>query len=275
MTTFPPASCPGQSGGGGRRCVIRSGGRAPARGNGRGPGRWEQWPALSERLFCSHREHDHSARPACGDAPSLRKGAGHGRDGWTRTRDRRALRPGDGHVVTDRFHEHCTSRPHPDAAPDRQGPGGGRRSAWERTQNSTTPTRVNGPRPEQCSLGERTTRRRCSRRARFWWPAVSARQTFRARSPVPNSTIRRAGSGMPPGHSRSAESVIRRPSSLPARSLCSGVRECDLSSAELYDPAAGTWTPSAPMLDARYRHTATRFPSGAVLVAGGYGSPLC
>ena len=41
------------------------------------------------------------------------------------------------------------------------------------------------------------------------------------------------------------------------------------TSAELYDPAAGTWTPAAPLLLARFWHTATRLPSDAVLVAGG------
>jgi len=43
------------------------------------------------------------------------------------------------------------------------------------------------------------------------------------------------------------------------------------SSAELYEPAAGTWTPAAPMLAARAYHSATLFLSGAVLVAGGGG----
>jgi len=42
-----------------------------------------------------------------------------------------------------------------------------------------------------------------------------------------------------------------------------------LSSAELYNPAAGTWSLTAPMPAPRYGGTATLLPSGWVLVAGG------
>ena len=42
-----------------------------------------------------------------------------------------------------------------------------------------------------------------------------------------------------------------------------------LSSAELYDPATGMWTPTADIGAGRYWHTATLLPSGQALVAGG------
>ena len=43
----------------------------------------------------------------------------------------------------------------------------------------------------------------------------------------------------------------------------------DLSSTELYDPAAGTWTSTGPLNIARGYHKAVLLPSGQVLVAGG------
>ncbi|AUX43351.1 uncharacterized protein SOCE26_047990 [Sorangium cellulosum] len=42
-----------------------------------------------------------------------------------------------------------------------------------------------------------------------------------------------------------------------------------LSSAEVFDPASGTWSQVGPMSTARYAHTATRLLDGRVLVLGG------
>jgi N-acetylneuraminic acid mutarotase len=43
----------------------------------------------------------------------------------------------------------------------------------------------------------------------------------------------------------------------------------ELSSAEIYDPGAATWTITASMITARGNYTATLLPNETVLAAGG------
>jgi hypothetical protein len=56
------------------------------------------------------------------------------------------------------------------------------------------------------------------------------------------------------------------------RVLVTGGSDADraVTSAELYDPASGTWSTTEDMLTPRAAHTATLLLDGRVLVMGGY-----
>ncbi|MFK0236635.1 Kelch repeat-containing protein [Streptomyces vinaceus] len=49
----------------------------------------------------------------------------------------------------------------------------------------------------------------------------------------------------------------------------SGVSQSGVTSAEIYDPATGGWTPTGALHEGRFAHSATLLPDGKVLVAGG------
>ena len=51
--------------------------------------------------------------------------------------------------------------------------------------------------------------------------------------------------------------------------LAAGGNDIELSSAELYDPATGTWSATGSLNNGRGDHTATLLPNGMVLAAGG------
>ena len=91
-----------------------------------------------------------------------------------------------------------------------------------------------------------------------------------------NCTIRPAGPGRPPAASP-PHAMSHTATLLPnGKVLVAGGYDGNnggiyFASAELYDPASGTWTATGSLATARSVYTATLLPNGKVLVAGGLG----
>jgi N-acetylneuraminic acid mutarotase len=83
--------------------------------------------------------------------------------------------------------------------------------------------------------------------------------TWTATGPMGRPRVGHSLTPLPDGRLLAAGGLTGPPASLPPTT----------GTAEIYDPVAGTWTPTAPMAAIRNGHNAVPLPDGRVLVAGG------
>ena len=91
---------------------------------------------------------------------------------------------------------------------------------------------------------------------------------------MPSFTTRRPVRGAPPAHyltGRGQHTATLLPD---GRVLIAGGWNSPsyLTSAEVYDPATGTWNITGSLVTARYDHTATLLLDGHLLIVGGQGN---
>ena len=143
---------------------------------------------------------------------------------------------------------------------------------WQRRQSCQRGTVRPGERDLEChgQPQHRTliTRRPCCPTARCWWQGeIMAAAFLRERGTV------RPGQRDLECHGQPQHRTLLSHGDLAAQrhgAGCRGRSALALASAELYDPASGTWSPRAASTPRALGHTATLLSNGMVLVAGGF-----